>query len=166
MVERRGGLRRAWLVLPTWMPGMEIRAAVGFDGDPVEKFCPAREVTFRESRCTFEVSTTIHPFQMPAGAEVHAQVDGAGAIYRLLDPVALAAGGRCEVRGVAMGATGYQQLDHAGHLCVRPTLGVTIQNTEPSTDDVAETGRLFTVIEASLPDGPVRIAIGRRQRFS
>lgn len=149
---------RCWAVLPTFAEGSRAEARIRVVGE--EEWVQAREVVFQKCRCLFEIASTRRVLHLLDGTHFTATVDGAVATYILPEEIEIPAGGAVQVEMVACQSTGYCQLDHQDHFLLRPSLGVTIRNLAPSIEDIAETGRDFTVLARCVADGPFTIAFG------
>lgn len=145
-VQRKGGLRRSWLVLPTWLEGKEIEARVAIVADGEPDWQTAREVTFSKSRCRFEIRSERSPLHLPLGSRLTTVVDGAACSYVIGEEVGLQPGESVEVDAEAIDASGFQQLDAPDHFLSRPRPGVLIRNVAPSVADTFPTGRNYTAI--------------------
>ena len=179
-------LRRAWAVVPLWREGWAAQARVAVaeelkvDRTPsalVESleipdaalnsqlstlnWSPATEVTFQHARCAFEIATETTRVHYLHGTEFSTKVDGAPCHWRLDDDVELEPGEKVRLEMTA-GATGYSQLDRAGHFDLRPAPGLRIRNLEPSVDDVRETGRDFTMLAPRPRDAPLKVTFRRK----
>lgn len=145
------GERSHWGVVPTWKEGWSVEMRVRVKGE--EEFETAREVTFTQCSAPFEISTTKYDLNFVAGHIFHSQVHGAACAYQSREAIQLKAGTLSHrVTLYAMGTGGYFQLDKPGDFELSPTIGAKMHNTGPSVDDVKETGRDFTVIEAKAFD--------------
>lgn len=156
-IESTGPYKRTWIVVPTWHEGWDAQARVGLFGE--EDWVMAQEVTFLRSRCLFEFSTTTRRMVYKPPGDFSAIVDAAACTYRLEREVDIEPGDTVQVEMTAARLSGYCQLDYAGHFEINPNKGVVIRNVAPSEDDVDETGRDFTKIEA-LPFEAARIVFG------
>lgn len=161
-------LRRAWAVVPLWREGWAVQARVAGLADAALNFqlstlnwSPATEVTFQHARCAFEIATETTRVHYFSGTEFSTKVDGAPCHWRLDDDVELEPGEKVRLEMTA-GATGYSQLDRAGHFDLRPAPGLRIRNLEPSVDDVRETGRDFTVLAPRPRDAPLKVTFRRK----
>lgn len=153
-----------WGVIPTWKEGWQAQARVRIGGSSEEDWESASEVTFTRCSALFEISSAKYDQHFVAGSVFHAQVDGAASSYQAKEEIFVKAGETIRTHLYAMGSSGYFQLDHANDFDVRPTFGVRIRNLEPSVEDISETGRDFTVIEAKKPD-PVTMTVTPAARF-
>jgi hypothetical protein len=153
------GPHSTWGVIPTWKEGWHAQArvrvkpfpdvaeeGVSFDWES------ASEVTFGFCSALFEILSEKYDQHFVAGTMFHAQVDAAACCYQAREEIFVKAGESARVKLFATGASGYFQLDHPNHFDVRPTFGVRVRNVEASVEDIAPTGRDFTIIEAKAPD--------------
>lgn len=157
-----GRTKRSWLVVPMWCEGQAVHARVkanGVDGDPET----AMEAEFRKCVCIFGIQAGSQPMVMDRGTMFHAQVDAAACGYALVDPVEIEPGGFARVSVVSLISSGFAQLDHEGHFDLRPGNEVRIWNLEPSTNDLALTGRDYTVLNRLPMDGPISL-VRKQQR--
>lgn len=161
-IERNRPYRKPWIVIPTWKNGSQCQAQVGPAGGALVS---AREVTFLRSRCQFSIETTRRTVRYPAGAEFHSIVDGAACHYALGEEVDLVPGQRVDVEMTAAITSGYCQLDYPGHFRTTPTLGLVIENTAASVDDLQETGRDFTVLAALPRQEPLKLVIAQGRNY-
>lgn len=162
----RQGVKSHWAVVPTWKEGWQCEARVRplpSEGDSGWEY--AVEVTFTKCTCEFEISSAKYPQHFDKGTIFSSQVDAAAASYELLEEIEVAAGGSVRTRMKSTGSSGYHQLDYPKHFEIKPSLGCEIYNTAPSTDDVTPTGRMFTEIAPNPIDGPLVIAVAKRERF-
>ena len=152
------GPRSHWGVIPTWKEGWQAQARVRLHGAPARDWELAKEVTFLRCSAKFEISSTKYDQHFTAGTIFHAQVDGAPCAYQSREEISVKAGEKIEVTLYAMGSSGYFQLDNENDFDVRPTFGVRVRNLEASIEDIKETDREFTVIEAKKPD-PITMTV-------
>lgn len=158
------GPRSHWGVIPTWKEGWIAEARVRLKGAIEEDWESAKEVTFSRCWADFEFSSAKYDQHFAAGTVFHSQVDGAACAYESREEISVKAGGKVKVRLYAMGTSGYFQLDNENDFDVRPTFGVRVRNMTASDEDIKETGRYFTVIEAKKPD-PVTMTVTPATRF-
>lgn len=168
----RQGERKCWAVIPTWKQNWQAQARVRIKPSASAEAMaddagwePASEVTFNRCTCLFEFTSEKAEAHFPAGTTFHCQVDAAACSYELLEEINVPAGGKVRSEMGAVGASGYFQLDHPGHFDFRPIFGVRITNLEASKEDVAPTGRDFTVIQQKEVPDPISFAVTPRTRY-
>lgn len=152
------GPRSHWGVIPTWKEGWQAQARVKLTGSTATDWELAEEVTFLRCWADFEISSVKYDQHFAAGTVFHAQVDGAACAYQSREEIGVKPGEKVSARLYAMGSSGYFQLDAENDFDVRPTFGVRVRNIGASVEDIKETGRYFTVIEAKKPD-PVTMTV-------
>lgn len=157
LVTNQGPFRRDWKVIPAWKNGHEVQAEVSVDG---VEWSRAQEVTFLRSTCLFSFSSERRFQHYQAGGIFACIVDGAPCQYELMEEIEIERGGEVTAAMQAASTSGYCQLDYPGHFRINPSLGLVIQNVEPSVDDLRPTGRDFSVIESLVRNEPVRVTFG------
>lgn len=161
------GPRSHWGVIPTWKEGWQAQARVRLldpDADWENGWETFQEVTFLRCSAEFEISSAKYDQHFVAGAIFHAQVDGAACAYQSKKEISVKAGEKIKTTLFAMGSSGYFQLDNENDFDVRPTFGVRVRNLSASVEDIEETGRDFTVIEAKQSD-PITMTVTPASRF-
>jgi hypothetical protein len=162
------GERSHWGVIPTWKEGWMAQARVKMEDSgnlSDDAFEIAREVTFAQCTALFEISSERYDQHFVAGTIFHAQVDGAACAYQAHEAIHIRAGEKARVRLIATGSSGYFQLDHPDHFDVKPTFGVRVRNVEASVEDIAETGRDWTVIAPKPQPDMVTMAVAAKTEF-
>lgn len=162
-IEHHRPYPRNWIVIPCGnKQGWEAQAAVSV-ALAGEEWVPCQEVTFLQSRCLFAFLSTRRPILYARGSVFHAVVDSAACHYALLEDLQLETGVPVQATMVSASTSGYAQLDYPGHFNLSgATLGLTIQNVEPSVEDVQPTGRDFTALAPLVRKEPLRLVLGSR----
>lgn len=159
-MEPRVTSQRAWKAvnLQQFKPGIYVVAEVaGPDG-----WERARGAKFVRSVCKFSISATRRPVHWPydernGGAIFHAVVDGAGCSYMAKEEIEVQVGETIEVELEALSSGPWAQIDNAGDFLLRPALGVTVTNVEPSRNDLELIGVDFAQLTAAKRDGPIAL---------
>jgi hypothetical protein len=153
---------RAWMTYFVSKPfgtGVQARVLALQDRVVVEGWEMAEEAKFIRSVCRFSITSTKKPIHFIEGVNFHARVDGAVCSYKLKEEIEVAAGETKEVEMEAVASSGWAQIDNPGDFLIRPALGVTIQNIEPSQGDLELTGRDFTELKVMKRDGPFTMVV-------
>jgi hypothetical protein len=156
-------VERYWLVYnaQNLKPGCYAQAEIS---DGIETgWQRALGAKFVRSVCRLSISSerrTLHyPFDKKGGLGVifHAVVDGAACAYCAQEEIEVPAGKTREYDCVALASGPWAQIDNAGDFLLRPGLGVTVTNIEPSRNDLEPTGLDFTQLVAAKRDGPISV---------
>lgn len=158
------GARSHWGVIPTWKEGWIAQARLKRRGAPPRDWELAAEVTFLKCSAKFEITSEKYEQYIAAGTIFHSQVHGAACAYQCREEIYLKEGDRVVLTMFAMGSSGYFQLDRKNDFDIKPNLGVRIRNLAESIEDIEDTGRDFTVIEAKPPD-PVTMTVRPQTHF-
>lgn len=121
----------SWRVIPTWMEDYEAQAEVKVGGEWIR----ALPVEFLQSTALFSIQNkSTSEAAIGRGSLFHAVVDGAACCYELERDIVVPPEKSLRVNMTTLHASGYSQLDHAGHFhCETPVL--TVQNTAESRND-------------------------------
>lgn len=146
-------ITKCFRVIPVWREGWQVKAQVALIAPGELQWEQAQEVTF--SRCTarFRFTSENSIFRADKGKKIGGSLDGAACVYQTTEFVEASPGHPFETTLEAVQLTGWAQLDHPGHLLVRPRVGVEITNIAPSENDTTPTGRNFSVLARAQPGG-------------
>lgn len=153
-IEEVNGIQKSWAVVQVQGIGYEFMVNVGDHEQPEKPWIICREVTFKQSRCWFQIESDRDQV-FPKDGVFIAVVDGAPCMYSLPAAIEVKAGLPSRVELQAHQAEAWAQLDHPGHFTLNPRPGLQITNLEPSRDDVVETGKLTTTVWALQRQAPV-----------
>ncbi len=143
-----------WRVIPTWREGHEVQAETCSNGE----WTPAIPADFMKSTALFILhNKRTSDVTIPSGSIFHGVVDSAACAYELLQDIVIPPGKSVRVHMTALHASGYSQLDFAGHFHCE-TESLIVENAEVSIDDLKILPGDSTMIRSS-PMAPVTLAI-------